>query len=75
MTVFWVLNETVLLRTHNICFGLEIRKIIFSFALLSGGLVYKGLMKYKPISLYFLILILLAVSYFLDEKNKAKQCG
>ena len=32
------LNETVLLSTHNICFGREIRKIIFSYALLSGGL-------------------------------------
>ena len=32
------LIETVLLSTHNICFGLEIRKIIFSCALLSDGL-------------------------------------
>ena len=31
------LIETVLLSTHNICFGREIRKIIFSCALLSGG--------------------------------------
>ena len=30
--------ETVLLSTHNICFGWEIRKIIFSYTLLSGGL-------------------------------------
>ena len=34
------LNETVLLSTHNICFGWEIRKIIFKYALLSGGLIY-----------------------------------
>ena len=33
------LIETVLLSTHNICFGWEIRKIIFSYTLLSGGLV------------------------------------
>ena len=33
------LIETVLLSTYNICFGLEIRKIIFSFVLLSGGLI------------------------------------
>ena len=32
------LIETVLLSTHNICFGGEIRKIIFQYALLSGGL-------------------------------------
>ena len=32
------LIETVLLSTHNICFGLEIKKIIFQYALLSGGL-------------------------------------
>ena len=31
------LNETVLLITHNICFGREIRKF-FDYALLSGGL-------------------------------------
>ena len=43
--MFWLrnkknnfLNETVLLSTHNMCFGLEIRKIIFSYAYLSGGL-------------------------------------
>ena len=32
------LIETVLLSTHNICFCLEIKKIVFQFALLSGGL-------------------------------------
>ena len=32
------LIETVLLSTHNICFGLEIRKINLSYTLLSGGL-------------------------------------
>ena len=37
--MFWVLkNRLVLLSTHNICFGREIRKIIFSYGLLSGGL-------------------------------------
>ena len=30
--------ETVHLSTHNICFGLEIRKRMFDYALLSGGL-------------------------------------
>ena len=30
--------ETILLSTHNICFGWKIRKIIFNYALLSGGL-------------------------------------
>ena len=34
------LIETVLLSTNNICFGQEIRKIIFKYALLSGGLKY-----------------------------------
>ena len=33
------LIETVLLSTHNICFGWEIRKLIFSHTLLSGGLL------------------------------------
>ena len=33
------LIETVLLSTHNICFRLEIRKIIFQYTLLSGGLI------------------------------------
>ena len=33
------LIATVLLSIHNICFGWVIRKIIFSYALLSGGLV------------------------------------
>ena len=32
------LIETVLLSTNNICFGLETKKIIFSYTLLSGGL-------------------------------------
>ena len=32
------LIETVLLSTHNICFGLEIRKLIFHITCLSGGL-------------------------------------
>ena len=31
------LIETILLSTHNICIGLEIRKIIFQCADLSGG--------------------------------------
>ena len=34
------LIETVLLSTHNICFGWELKKIIFQYALLSGGLYY-----------------------------------
>ena len=34
------LNETVLLSTHNICFDAEIRRIIFNYALFSGGLNY-----------------------------------
>ena len=29
------LNETVLLSTHNICFGWEIRKLFFCYALLT----------------------------------------
>ena len=32
------LIERVLLSTHNICFGLEIRKIFFSYPPLYGGL-------------------------------------
>ena len=33
------LSETVLLSTHNICVGLEIKKIVLQYALLSGGIV------------------------------------
>ena len=33
------LLKTVLLTTHNICFGLEIRKMILKYALLSEGMV------------------------------------
>ena len=35
------LIETVLLSTHNICFGLEIRKMIFTEAVLSGDLFHQ----------------------------------
>ena len=46
------LNETVLLSTHNICFGWVIRRI-FNYTLLSGGLIIiscTGLYsKYVPI--------------------------
>ena len=34
------LIETVLLSTHSICFGSEIRKIIFQYAFLSGDMCY-----------------------------------
>ena len=37
------LSEVVLLSTHNICFGWEIRKIMFRYTPVSGGLA-KGLM-------------------------------
>ena len=33
------LDEMVLLSTHIICFGREIKKIVFQYALLSGGLM------------------------------------
>ena len=36
------LNETVLLSTHNIRFGRKIGKLIFDYALLSGGLINSG---------------------------------
>ena len=35
--MFWVLIETVYLRTHNIFFGCEIRKIVFIYAFVSGA--------------------------------------
>ena len=34
------LIETVLLSTHNICFGWEIRKILFRYTLLTKGLAW-----------------------------------
>ena len=33
------LIETVLLSTHNVCFGLEIRKLIFRYKLLTKVLL------------------------------------
>ena len=36
--MFECLNETVPLSNHNINFGSEIRKLIYNYALLSGGL-------------------------------------
>ena len=36
------LIETVLLSTHNICFGLEIRKLFFWYALLTKVLLFKS---------------------------------
>ena len=41
-----VFNETVLLSTHNICFGWEIKKIVFQYTLLSGGLKIDVFVKY-----------------------------
>ena len=52
LNMFWGLIETTLLSTHNICFGWEIRKIIFSYTLLSGGLI-EGLLvqaTWEPVS-------------------------
>ena len=45
--MFWVLKRTVSLRrgflsTHNICFGLEIRKLFFCYALLTKVLEAKA---------------------------------
>ena len=37
--MFLVLNGSFEYNTHNICFGLEIRKIIFNYTHLSGGLL------------------------------------
>ena len=37
--IFSICFETVLLSTHNICFGWEIRKIFFCYALLTKVLV------------------------------------
>ena len=36
-------NKTVLLSTHNICFGQEIRKLFFCYALIT-----KSLIQYEP---------------------------
>ena len=33
------LTEAVLLSTQNLCFGWEIKKIVFQYPLLSGGLI------------------------------------
>ena len=40
------LIETVLMSTHNICFGCEKRKLIFQYALLSGSLILDENCKY-----------------------------
>ena len=36
------LTEMVLLSTHNICFGWEIRKLFVDYALLFGGLAFQS---------------------------------
>ena len=35
------LIATVVLSTHNVCFGWEIRKLFFNYALLTGGMFFK----------------------------------
>ena len=40
------LIETVLLSTHNICFGWEIRKLFFRYALLSPE-IYKSTFSFQ----------------------------
>ena len=45
------LVETVLLSTHNICFGWEIRKIFFCYALLTKGM-FTTLSEIDPLRLY-----------------------
>ena len=44
--MFWVLIETVLLSTHNICFGWEIRKLF----LYPATKVWRGIMLYPSVS-------------------------
>ena len=46
------LNETVLLSTHNICFGREIRKLNFRYALLTKVLKYKSIVTGSSFRLY-----------------------
>ena len=41
------LIETVILSTHKICFGREIWKIVFHYALLSGGLILNDVISAK----------------------------
>ena len=59
------LIEMVLLSTHNICLGWEIKKIVFQYALLSGGLgstmyLIKGVV--KKIQAFY--------CFFVNEFNK-----
>ena len=41
--------ETVLFSTHNICFGYEIRKLIFNCTLLSRGLISLSYVQGNPL--------------------------
>ena len=52
------LTETVLLSTHNICFGWEIRKSIFWYALLTKGL-FTRLHKLNDVEIYCPIQVVL----------------
>ena len=40
--------ETVLLSTHNICFGGEIRNLVVGYAPLSGGLIKCKVIHFVP---------------------------
>ena len=44
------LIETVLLSTHNICFDEEMRKMLFNYALLSGGMQYLNITVNKTLT-------------------------
>ena len=46
------LIETFLLSIHNICFSRVIRKLIFNYALLSGGLVLITYAKYHSLNMH-----------------------
>ena len=55
------LDEMVLLSTHIICFGREIKKIVFQYALLSGGLMI--------IIIIILIIMIIIIIIKYDSEN------
>ena len=56
-------KETVLLSTHNICFGWEIKKIVFQYAVISEGLKSLHLKLSEP----FLVILCLSVPFNKSE--------
>ena len=67
------LIETILLSTHNICFGGEIRKIIFSHPLSSRGLILcVSFFQYIPLPVLYGVFLYMGVAPLGSMQVKTK---